>query len=273
VRDSDTSKAQPARMYDFLLGGKNHFEPDRRAMSEGLHSLPNARTAVRENRAFLGRAVRYLAAEAGIRQFLDIGAGMPAMSNVHEVAQSVAPDSRVVYVDNDPAVIAHARAELTSHRDGRVAYLLADLNDPDAILRDPAVRETLVFTRPVGLLLVGVLDFLLDEDEPAKAVAALADALPPGSYLVASQTTKDFTDPQVVAEGDAKRESMGLRFQPRSAEELADITLTGLELTPPGLVPVSDWRPQDENAPRPLPAEVAYYGLVARKPAACGGRA
>ncbi len=272
MRDDDTSKVQPARMYDFLLGGKNHFESDRQAISDSLYSLPNARTGVRENRAFLGRAVRYLAAEAGVRQFLDIGAGLPAEDSVHAVAQSLAPDSRVVYVDNDPAVIVHARAELTSHPDGRVAYLQADLRDPEAILRDPAVRETLVFTRPVALLLVAVLDFILDEDDPAKIVATLLDALPPGSYLVVSQTTPDFTDPQVVADGAAKREKMGLRFQPRTAEELADVALAHVELIPPGLVPVSEWRPEDASVPRPLPAEVAFYGVVGRKPAACGGR-
>jgi SAM-dependent methyltransferase len=216
--------------------------------------------------------VRYLAAEAGIRQFLDIGAGMPAMSNVHEVAQSAAPGSRVVYVDNDPAVIAHARAELTSHPDGQVACLEADLRDPAAILRDPAVRETLVFTRPVALLLGGVLDFVLDEDAPAKVVAALVDALPPGSYLVASHTTADFTEPRVVDDFAANTEKMNLRFQPRSAEEFADVAFAQLELIPPGLVPVSEWRPEDEGDPRPLPAEVAYYGAVGRKPAACGGR-
>ena len=272
MRDSDTSKAQPARMYDYLLGGKNHFESDRQAMSDMLYSLPNARTAVRENRAFLGRAVRYLAAEAGIRQFLDIGAGLPAESNVHEVAQAAAPDSRVVYVDNDPAVIAHARAELTSHPDGRVAYVEADLHDPAAILRDPAVRATLQFTRPVALLLGAVLDYFLDEDDPAAIVGTLLDALPPGSYLVASQTTADFTDPQVAAEGAAKREKLGLRFQCRSAEEFADVAFARLELIPPGLVPVSEWRPESETDPRPLPAEVAFYGAVGRKPAACGGR-
>jgi len=273
VRDDDTAKAQPARMYDFLLGGKNHFGPDREAASGLLYSLPNARTTVRENRAFLGRAVRYLAAEAGIRQFLEIGAGLPAEDSVHAVAQSVAPDSRVVYVDNDPAVIVHARAELTSHPDGQVAYLQADLRDPAAILRAPEVRSTLAFTRPVALLLLTVLNYILDEDGPAEIVATLLDALPPGSYLVASVATGDFNDPQVVADGMAAAEKMGLRLQSRSAEEFADIALTRVELIPPGLVPVSEWRPEDETAPRPLPAEVAFYGAVGRKPAACGGRA
>ncbi len=272
MRDDDTAKAHHARMYDFLLGGKNHFEPDRQAISDLLYPLPNPRTGVRENRAFLGRAVRYLAAEAGIRQFLDIGAGMPAEGSVHEIAQSVAPDSRVVYVDNDPAVIAHARAELTSHPGGQVAYLQADLNDPEAILRAPEVRSTLAFTRPVALLLVAVLDYILDEDGPAEIVATLLDALPPGSYLVVSSVTGDFNDPQVVADGAAAMEKAGMRRQSRSAEEFADIALTRVELIPPGLVPVSEWRPEDVTAPRPLPAEVAFYGAVGRKPAACGGR-
>ena len=135
-----TSRAHPARMYDYLLGGKDHFEADREAIGALLKAVPNARTGARENRAFLGRAVQYLVTEAGIRQFLDIGSGLPTAHNVHEVAQSVAPDSKVVYVDNDPIVMAHARALLTSHPSGRTAYVQADLHDPAAILRHPSVR-------------------------------------------------------------------------------------------------------------------------------------
>jgi hypothetical protein len=269
VQDIDTTKAHPARMYDFLLGGKDHFEADRQAIAGLLKAVPNARTGARENRAFLGRAVRYLVAEAGIRQFLDIGSGLPTASNVHEVAQSIAPESRVVYMDNDPIVMAHGRALLTSHPAGRTAYIQADLHDPDDILRQPAVRGTLDFTRPVALMLVAVLHFFPDDQDPAGIVAALLDALPAGSYLVASQTTADFNDPDQAADGVQAVQRAGVPFQTRTAEEFAEAAFAGLELVPPGLVVVSEWRPEAAS-PRPLPSEVAYYGAVARKPGSDG---
>jgi hypothetical protein len=150
----DTSKQHSARMYDYYLGGKNHFAADREAAEKALAAVPTARTGARENRAFLGRAVRYLAAEAGIRQFLDIGTGLPTSNPVHEVAQSVAPSARIVYVDNDLLVLAHARALLTSSPQGRTAYIQADLREPEAILADPVTREVLDFSQPVALMLV-----------------------------------------------------------------------------------------------------------------------
>src|SRR5689334_9433399 len=162
----DTSRPHAARIYDYLLGGKDHFAIDRETAEKGIKLIPTGRTAARENRAFLGRAVRYLVAEAGIRQFLDIGAGLPTANNVHEVAQSIAEESRVVYVDNDPSVMAHARALLTSHPAGRTAYIQADLHDPVAILGDPSVRATLDFGRPVALMLVAVLHFFPDDEDP-----------------------------------------------------------------------------------------------------------
>ncbi|MGH3250472.1 MAG: SAM-dependent methyltransferase [Trebonia sp.] len=267
VQGIDTSKAHPARMYDYLLGGKDHFEADRDAIANLLKAVPNARTGARENRAFLGRAVRHLVTEAGIRQFLDIGSGLPTANNVHEVAQSVAPESRIVYVDNDPIVMAHARALLTSDPAGRTSYFQADLHDPAAILRHPAVRETLDFGRPIALMLVAVLHFFPDDQDPAAIVSTLVDALPPGSYLVASQTTADFNDPGTAADGVRSVQRAGVPFQTRTAEEFADLTCAGLELLPPGLVPVSEWRPETEAGLRPLPSEVAYYGVVAKKPA------
>jgi hypothetical protein len=267
VQGIDTSKAHPARMYDYLLGGKDHFEADRAAIGALLKAVPNARTGARENRAFLGRAVRFLVAEAGIRQFLDIGAGLPTASNVHEVAQSIAPESRVVYVDNDPIVMAHARALLTSHPAGRTAYIQADLHDPAAILRHPSVRATLDLGRPVALMLVAVLHFFPDAEDPAGIVSALLAALPPGSYLVASQTTADFSDPGQAADGVQAVQRAGVPFQTRTAEEFADLAFAGLELVPPGLVAVSEWRPETEAGLRPLPAEVAYYGAAGKKPA------
>src|SRR5436305_10237849 len=145
----DTSRPHAARMYDYLLGGKDHFAIDRETAEKGIKLIPTGRTAARENRAFLGRAVRYLAADVGIRQFLDIGTGLPSANNVHEVAQGVAPDSRVVYVDNDPIVLAHARALLTSNPQGRTAYIEADLREPEKILAHPATRETIDFSRPL----------------------------------------------------------------------------------------------------------------------------
>src|ERR1700733_2193287 len=188
----DTSKPHAARIYDYLLGGKDHFAVDRETAEKGIKLIPTGRTAARENRSFLGRAVRYLVAEAGIRQFLDIGAGLPSANNVHEVAQAVTPSCRVVYVDNDPLVLAHARALLTSSPEGKTAYIHADLRDPEKILADPATVATLDFTKPVALMLVAILHFIPDSDEPRRIVATLLDALPPGSYLVASHATGEY---------------------------------------------------------------------------------
>ena len=264
TRDFDPTRAHPARMYDYLLGGKDHFAADRDAIGQLLKAVPTARTGARENRAFLGRAVRFLVAEAGIRQFLDIGSGLPTANNVHEVAQSIVPASRVVYVDNDPMVLAHARALLASHPEGRTAYIQADLRDPEAILGHPTVRETLDLSQPVALMLVAVLHFFPDTAGPAAIVARLLAALPPGSYLVASQTTADFHEARAAADGVEAVHQAGLQFQTRTADEFLKLAFTGLQLVDPGLVPVSEWRP--DKPLRPLPAEVGYYGAVARKP-------
>ena len=262
--DIDMTKAHPARMYDYLLGGKDHFKADREAMSGLLRAVPAARTGARENRAFLGRAVRYLVAEAGIRQFLDIGSGLPTANNVHEVAQHIAPESRVVYVDNDPIVLAHARALLTSHPAGRTAYIQADLRDPDAIVRHPEVRETLDLGQPVALMLVAVLHFFPDDQEPASIVSTLLAALSPSSYLVASHTTADYNDPSAAADGVRAVQRAGVPFQPRTAAEFSKLAFTGLHMLEPGLVPVSEWHPEPD-VPCPPPTEVGYYGGVARK--------
>jgi hypothetical protein len=270
VLEIDTSKAHPARMYDYLLGGKDHFEADRDAIAALLKTVPNARTGARENRAFLGRAVRYLVAEAGVRQFLDIGAGLPTANNVHEVAQAIAPESRVVYVDNDPIVMAHARALLTSHPDGRTAYIQADLHDPESILNHPSVRGTLDFGQPIALVLMAILHFFPAQDNPADIVSTLVAALPPGSYLVASHVTADYNDPTSAADGVQAVQRAGVPFQLRTGDEFADLAFVGLELMPPGLVPVSEWRPDTEPGFLPQPAEVGYYGAIARKPVAPG---
>lgn len=262
----DTSKPHPARMYDYLLGGKDHFAVDRETAEKVMQTVPTLRTAARENRAFLGRVVRFLVAEAGIRQFLDLGTGLPAANNVHEVAQAIAPESRVVYTDYDPIVLAHARALLTSAPEGRTAYIEADLRDPEKILTNPVVRETLDFTRPIALMLVGVLHFVPDEDNPAAIVATLLDALPAGSYVAASHGTGEFS-PEQASQGVRAYREGGVSLQVRTADEFADLVFTGLvlEMIDPGLVLVSEWRPESDD-PRPLPAEVASNGGVARKP-------
>ena len=260
----DTTKPHAARMYDYFLGGKDHFAADRQTAEEGLRQWPTVRSAVRENRAFLGRVVRHLVAEAGIRQFLDIGTGLPSAGNVHEIAQHIAPESRIVYVDNDPIVLAHARALLTSGPHGATAYIDADLRRPGEILSHPALRETLDLSQPVALILVAVLHFIPDEDNPAALVSALLDALPSGSYLAASHVTPEH-DPARVAGLARIYRASGVTGQIRTAEEFADLAFTGLEMVDPGVVMVSDWRP-DDAGPRPLPAEVSLYCGLARKP-------
>jgi hypothetical protein len=259
----DTSRPHSARVYDYMIGGKNNFAADRETAAQVLRHSPNAHTAARENRAFLGRAVRYLTAEAGIRQFLDIGTGLPTTNSVHEVAQSVDPSCRIVYADNDPLVLAHARALLTSSPEGRTAYIHADARDPRAILDDPAVRDVLDFGQPVGLMLVALLHLIPDEDKPGEVVATLLDALPSGSYLAASHLTMEHdTDPA----GGSLHAMLagGITMQKRASDEFARLAFDGLDLVPPGVVLVSEWR-RSSPGPRPAPAEVNCYGGVARK--------
>jgi S-adenosyl methyltransferase len=260
----DTSRPHPARVYDALIGGTSNFAVDRETVERVLQRSPNARIAPRENRAFLGRAVRFLTAEAGLRQFLDIGAGLPTANSVHEVAQAIEPSSRVVYVDNDPLVLVHARALLASAPEGRTAYIQADARDPEAILTAPATVGLLDFSQPVGLLLVGLLHLLADADQPTEIVATLLDALPSGSYLVASHLTTEH-DRERTAAGQAVMRDAGITMQKRDSNVFAEIAFAGLELVSPGVVLVSDWRPTS-GSPRPSPAEVNIYGGVARKP-------
>jgi hypothetical protein len=259
----DVNKPHPARMYDYFLGGKDNFAADRATGDKVIQSWGSVRTAVRENRAFLGRAVRYLAGEAGITQFLDIGAGLPSANNVHEVAQAINPECRVVYADNDPIVLAHARALLASGPRGATAYIDADIRQPENILSHPAAQATLDFARPVALMLVAVLHFLPDEDEPGRIVRTLLDALPPGSYLAASHATAEHNPVAVSGAGRAYSEG-GMRGALRTAEEFTDLAFTGLHLVDPGVVLVSDWRPVP-GALRPQPSEVNTYGGVAWK--------
>jgi S-adenosyl methyltransferase len=264
ISEIDTSRPHPARMYDYYIGGKNHFAADRELADAALAHWPSGRIGLRENRRFLGRAVRYLAAEAGIRQFLDIGSGLPTTANVHEIAQAVDPSSRVAYVDNDPMVLAHARALLTSAPEGRAAYTQADLRSPSDILSSPVVRSVIDFDQPVALMLVAVLHFLGEEDKPETVLKTLLDALPSGSYLAASHMTLEH-DPVGVGGGQRVYREAGLSMNARDADEFASLAFSGLELVPPGVVIVTEWRPESK-APRPTAAEVSCYGGVARKP-------
>ncbi|MEV5205851.1 SAM-dependent methyltransferase [Micromonospora sp. NPDC053740] len=263
----DTTTVHPARRYNYWLGGKDNFAVDRESGDQIAAVYPGVRTLARENRAFLGRAVRFLAEEVGVRQFLDIGTGIPSADNTHEVAQSVAPDSRVVYVDNDPMVLVHARALLTSNPAGITAYLDADLREPERILADPQLSATIDLSRPVALVLVAVTHFLTDDDRPHEQVARLLDALPSGSWLALTHFTTDYIPTAIVermyaefASGRMKQDAV-----PRDRAEFARF-FTGLELAEPGIVPVTEWRPRVPPELRPPPADASLYGAVARKP-------
>jgi len=255
----DTSVAHVARVYDYWLGGKDNFAPDRAAAEAAMREDPNVVEGVRGNRAFLARAVRYLAGPAGVRQFLDIGTGIPAADNTHEVAQDRAPRSRVVYVDNDPIVLAHARALLTSATEGATAYLDQDLRDVGEIVR--AAAATLDFGRPVAVMLIGILHCIPDEDDPAGIIKRLMDAVPAGSYLAISHPANDLNDPGVRRLASRLNELMTMKLRFRSRAEVAAF-FDGLDLVEPGLVRAPEWRPdRDTDAANPA----ALWGGVARK--------
>jgi hypothetical protein len=257
----DTSVAHIARVYDYWLGGKDNFAADRAAGDEALQAYPDLVSSVRANRAFLARGVRYLAAEAGIRQFLDIGTGIPTANNTHEVAQAVAPETRVVYVDNDPIVLAHARALLVSGPSGATDYLDADLRDTDRIL--DYARERLDFTRPVGIMLVAVLHLVGPEDDPYGIVRQLIDAVPPGSYLLLSHVASDIEPEKMAEMGKRLNRLLAQKGTYRSQPEVAAF-FDGLDIVEPGVVPVQHWRPDSEvEAAR----RAAMWGGIGRKPA------
>jgi S-adenosyl methyltransferase len=260
--DIDTTVPHSARIYDYILGGKNNFAADRQAAAKALGANPNLATGMRENRALMRRMTAFLAAEAGIRQFLDIGTGLPTSPNMHEIAQSRRPDSRIVYVDNDPIVLSHARALLTSNPEGTTAYIHADLRQPEKILSDPRLMETLDLSEPVALMLFGVLHFIPDEDDPYGIVARLLAALPSGSYLAVQHPTRDFYAEGVGAQGSYR--NAGIPFQYRDRAEFERF-VAGLELVPPGLVPMVEWRAEGEPQPRPSPAEAGAYAALGRK--------
>jgi hypothetical protein len=242
----DTSRAHQARIYNYVLGGKDNYAADRAAAEAVLKVNPEMAFTAQANRAFLGRAVRYLAAEAGIRQFLDIGTGIPAAGNTHEVAQAVAPECRVVYVDYDPVVLAHARALLTSGEAGATEYIDADLRDTGTILSQAG--QLLDFTRPVAVTLISILHAIPDADEPHAIVARIMDAVPSSSYLALSHVGLDLLSPETRQglEGVAnKMMQQGITY--RTREQVARF-FDGTDLVDPGLVRVEEWRPAGGTA-------------------------
>jgi S-adenosyl methyltransferase len=257
----NTGVPQVARVYDYWLSGKDNFTADRVAGEETIAAFPGIRLSAQANRAFLRRTVRYLAAAEGIRQFLDIGTGLPSDNNTHEVSQAVAPDSRVVYVDNDPLVLAHARALLTSKPEGVTAYLDVDLRDTDAILEQAAV--TLDFTRPLGIVLLAILHYVPDLAEARRIVSRLIAAVPAGSFLVISHAGTDLLPADVAA--FEKSLNAHLPAEHRHVARSRDVVTSffdGTQLVEPGLVQVSDWRP---DSPEEAATPTILWGGVAGK--------
>jgi hypothetical protein len=255
----DTSVAHSARVHDYWLGGKDNFAADRAAGDAVIAAYPGIVMSVRANRAFLARAVRFLAAEAGVRQFLDIGTGIPTANNTHEVAQSAAPDCRVVYVDYDPIVLAHARALLVGSPEGATDYIDADLRDPQTILS--LAGRTLDFSRPVAVMLIAIMHLIGDDADPYGIVRQLMAAVPAGSYLALSQVASDI-EPEQMAE--AARRYNRLAHETQRHRDRAEVTrfFDGLDLVEPGLVPVQQWRPGSGLEAK---ARSAMWGGVARK--------
>jgi S-adenosyl methyltransferase len=255
----DTSVAHPARVYDYWLGGKDNYEADREAAEQVVAVMPSILPGVRANRAFLRRAVEYLAGEAGIRQFLDVGTGLPTAQNTHEVAQSIAPESRIVYVDNDPIVLAHARALLTSSPEGATSYVEADARATGTILE--AAAEVLDFSQPIAVMVLCVLQYVPDSDQPRQIISRLMDAVPSGSYLALSDGTGDIDSERGAEATAAYNARLGQnRITPRTHQVIAAY-FDGLELLDPGLVPLTEWRTPAGSA-QAVPA----YGAIGRKP-------
>lgn len=255
----DTSVAHIARVYNYWLGGKDNFAADRAAAEQAIGAFPDIVLSARANRAFLRRSVTYLVS-AGIRQFLDIGTGIPSANNTHEVAQRLAPDSRIVYVDNDPVVLAHARALLTSTPEGATDYIDADLRDTRRILA--GAKATLDFGQPVAVMLMAILQHLSDDDDPYAVVASLVAAVPAGSYLALSHPARDIHADEMAEMAMRLNQMMAEKVNFRSQSEVAPF-FSGLELVDPGMVNVPDWRPETaEEAASPA----ALWGGIARKP-------
>ena len=257
----DARVAHPARVYDYWLGGKDNFEADRIAGEATIAAYPAIRASARANRAFLARSVRYLAAEQGIRQFLDIGTGLPTANNTHEVAQSVAPESRIVYVDNDPLVLSHARALLTSSPEGVTAYLDADLRDTYEILERAA--GTLDFAQPVAIMLLAILHYIPDLDEARRIVARLTGAVAPGSYLAISHAASDISAEEMAEMIRRMNEHLAEGNHVGRPRHVVAQFFDGLDLVEPGVVKVTEWHPASAvEAEGPT----SLWGGVARKP-------
>ena len=243
----DVTKPHPARRYDYWLGGSANFEADRRSADAVSVAFPSIHFAVLANRKFLRRAVRYLASTVGIEQYLDIGTGLPTAGNVHELAQAVIPQSRIVYVDNDPIVLYHARELLNSDPSGATAYIDADLRDPASILDNPALVDTLDLEQPVALILCAVLHFITDEMDPYAIVRRLCDALPSGSYVTLTHATNDHLSVEDLQATVEANERSGVPFQTRSTAEFTRF-FDDLDMVPPGVTSVIDWRPTEWSA-------------------------
>ncbi len=256
----DAGVPNVARIYDYLLGGKDNFAADREAAGELLRHIPDARDACYRNRGFLRRAVRFLAGEAGIRQFIDIGTGLPTQGNVHEVAQQVRHDARVVYADYDPVVVKHAEALLATSP--AVTAITGDLRDPDEILADPALRELINLGEPVAILLIAVLHFIADEDRPYSITGTLRAAMAPGSYLVLSHITGDEVAEEPALKARAVYERATGQVFPRCRDAIGDF-FDGMQIIEPGVVSARSWRAE----PLPHgPDRTLLYAGVARKP-------
>ncbi len=250
-----------ARIYDYWLGGKDNFAIDRAVGEAMIQAIPGMRYMAGENRKFVHRVARTLVAKEGIRQFLDIGTGIPTRPNLHEVAQQVAPDARVVYVDNDPIVLVHARALMISTPEGRSEYISADLRDARSILEEPVLLQTLDLSQPIGLTLIAILMLVADEDDPWGTVDVLRDAMPSGSCLALTHPTADFNPAEVNAAVAAATDA-GMTLVARDREAVQRF-FGDWEMLDPGLVPVSAWRPE---APVDSPEAAYYWAGVARKP-------
>ena len=251
----DPNVPNVARMYDYMLGGKENYASDRAAVAKLIEMAPGVPVAARLNREFVGRAVRFVAS-AGVTQFLDVGAGLPTQNSVHQVAQEAAPDAAVAYVDNDPVVLTHSRALLDGQ--ARVEVVAGDVRDPAAIVGDPRVRALIDFSRPVCVLLLALMHFIPDAEDPASLVAAFAEAIVPGSYLIVSHATAHGAPPQVAAYSkDAERvyDQATAQVTLRDPDEVSAL-LSPFTLLEPGLVHVSQWRP-------PVPASYDFDAFLA----------
>jgi hypothetical protein len=257
-RDLDTGIPHIARVYDYWLGGKDNFAADRKVGDETIAAWPIIPEGVRGVRAFLGRAVRYLAGEAGITQFLDIGTGIPAANNTHEVAQALAPDARVVYVDNDPIVLAHARALLVGVS-APTAYVDADAREPEKILAEAA--RTLDFSKPVAVLLISLLHLIPDADQPRRIVETLVSAVPPGSYLALTHMASDLMPERTADIRDRLNRALPEQHTFRTREQVARF-FGDLDIVPPGVVRLPEWRPASpDDTANPVP----QWGGIGRK--------